>query len=265
MVLKISEHIEDFETRGFTVFRNVLPASLITQLREVTDRGREQARQRNTSQTQRIQPLESYDIDLEPFREFVALPELNDVMHQLLSDRHYLGKVEHMAVLLEPGDLPWATGWHRDLRDNYPALDMNEWKTRFTDIRFFNQVNCPLYEDNSFWAVPGSHHQEELEQDVVRFKGFCDPETQRCPQSPFQRPELDGLSVVDRERACLDYCKKMPGAVRMCLDPGDFAIYRNTLWHLGNYIPYRKRATLHTTAFTPEFQGWYEEIGILKK
>ena len=55
MVLKISEHIEDFETRGFTVFRNVLPASLITQLREVTDRGREQARQRNTSQTQRIQ------------------------------------------------------------------------------------------------------------------------------------------------------------------------------------------------------------------
>jgi hypothetical protein len=52
----------------------------------------------------------------------------------------------------------------------------------------------------------------------------------------------------------------MPGAVCLHLDAGDFALYRNTLWHLGNYVPYGKRATLHDAADTPEFLEWRTRI-----
>ena len=45
----------------------------------------------------------------------------------------------------------------------------------------------------------------------------------------------------------------MPGAVQLVLNPGDFCIYRNVGWHIGNYVPYRKRATLSTHCFTPAY------------
>ena len=51
----------------------------------------------------------------------------------------------------------------------------------------------------------------------------------------------------------------MPGAVQLHLEAGDFCLYRNTLWHLGNYLPYRRRATLHDAVDTDEFFAWREE------
>ena len=53
----------------------------------------------------------------------------------------------------------------------------------------------------------------------------------------------------------------MPGAVQLHLDAGDFALYRNTLWHIGNYVPYRKRATIHDGALTAEFKDWIAKAG----
>jgi hypothetical protein len=52
----------------------------------------------------------------------------------------------------------------------------------------------------------------------------------------------------------------MPGAVQLFLNAGDFAMYRNVMWHIGNYAPYRKRATLHDTAWTPEYVEWMNKI-----
>ena len=52
----------------------------------------------------------------------------------------------------------------------------------------------------------------------------------------------------------------MPGAVQTQLEAGDYCLYRNTLWHLGNYVPYRKRATIHDGVFTPEFVTWMTEV-----
>ena len=45
----------------------------------------------------------------------------------------------------------------------------------------------------------------------------------------------------------------MPDAVQLVLNPGDFCIYRNIGWHIGNYIPYRTRMTIHTQCDTPSF------------
>ena len=48
----------------------------------------------------------------------------------------------------------------------------------------------------------------------------------------------------------------MPGAVCAHLDAGDFMLYRNTMWHIGNYVPYKKRSTLHDQVWTPAFTEW---------
>jgi len=63
---------------------------------------------------------------------------------------------------------------------------------------------------------------------------------------------VDGKSVEERERMGVEYCRSIPGAERLYLDAGDFAIYRSSGWHIGNYVPYIKRATLHDGVQTPE-------------
>ena len=70
------------------------------------------------------------------------------------------------------------------------------------------------------------------------------------------------LTPEKRERACRDYAESMPGSVQLHLAAGDFAVYRNSLWHLGNYVPYAKRATLHDFADTPAFAAYRERIGV---
>ncbi len=112
-------------------------------------------------------------------------------------------------------------------------------------MNYFNQLNCALYQDNSTWVVPGSHLRGDLPRERAAF-----------PIRPIPDLRLDGMTDEERERACLEYCQSMPGAVCLHLNAGDFALYRNTLWHLGSYVPYGKRATLHDVVDTPEFIEW---------
>ena len=46
----------------------------------------------------------------------------------------------------------------------------------------------------------------------------------------------------------------------LLLAAGDFCLYRNSLWHLGNYVPYAQRATLHDAVDTDEFESWRAEV-----
>ena len=150
-----------------------------------------------------------------------------------------------MGVLLEPSELSYCTHWHRDWRDNISGLDLASWDAVSGDIDLFNQVNCALYADSCTWLVPGSHLRRDLPREVELF-----------PDRPISGPELEGKSAIERERLCLEYCRSMPAAVQVHLEAGDYALYRNTLWHIGNYVPYRKRATLHDFIDTPEYSRW---------
>ena len=242
-------HINDYYTLGYTVFRGILPPALITDLRRVTDQAREIARASGGGQVQRLQPVSKYEIDQQPFKDFGALPELHDAITRLLGANFTYGTLDLLGVLLEPAELPWCTAWHRDWRDNMPGLKLSQWDGVQADVRLFNQVNCALYEDTSTWVVPGSHLRRDLPGEVARF-----------PERPIPTPQLEGKSSAERERLCLEYCQSMPGAVQLHLDAGDFALYRNTLWHIGNYVPYRKRATLHDAVDTVEFATWREKV-----
>lgn len=239
------QQIEEYHTQGYTVFRGLVPPSLLTDLRRVTDRAREIARAKHGPQAQRLQPVFAYELDHRPFEAYGELPELKEAIARLLSPRHTTPTRAMLGVLLEPAELPWCTPWHRDWRDNVADLNVAAWEAVFRDLNYFNQVNCALYADSSTWVVPGSHLRDDLPRERDRF-----------PTRPIPGPRLEGLSYEERERACLEYCRSMPGAVCLHLDAGDFALYRNTLWHMGNYVPYVKRATLHDVVDTPEFVEW---------
>jgi len=241
------KHIEDFRALGYTVFRGILPPSLIGDLRRECEKGAAQARAQMGS-PQRFQPVSAYQLDIRPFEDYRDLPALCDAIHRVLSPRHSHGDFDVMGVLLEPTEQPSCTQWHRDWRDNVKAADLDRWEADYRDENLFNQINCALYEDSCTWVVPGSHLRRDTPEEIAVF-----------PERPILGPNVQAKSGEERERLCLDYCEQMPGAERLLLNAGDFCLYRNTLWHLGNYIPYRKRATLHDGAMTPEFRQWTSE------
>lgn len=243
-------HIDEYYTHGYTVFRGLLPPSLIRDLRVSTDHGREIARKTTGAQSQRIQPVAKFDIDQKPFRDYAELPALRDALTKLLSPRHTHPNADWLGVLLEPAEMPWCTIWHRDWRDNVATMPIADWEAVFTDTNYFNQINCALYEDGSTWVVPGSHLRRDLPGEVNRF-----------PDRPIRGPELEGRTSEERERLCREYCESLPGARQLFLNAGDLALYRNTLWHIGSYVPYRKRATLHDIVDTPEYAAWRERVG----
>jgi len=246
MPFKLSDaHIEEYHILGYTIFRNILPPSLIRNLRKVTDRARKIAREKGGSQTQRLQPVVNYDLDQQPFIDYAELPELVNAIAGVLTPRHRHGSRNHFGVLFEPAEMPYCTHWHRDWRDNVLGLPLSMWDEVFNDINMFNQINCALYEDSCTWFVTGSHLRRDLPREVKLF-----------PDRPIAGPNLKDKTLEERERVCLEYCRRMPGSVQLHLKAGDFALYRNTLWHLGNYVPYQKRATLHDSAMTPEFAEW---------
>jgi hypothetical protein len=119
------------------------------------------------------------------------------------------------------------------------------WARIANDFNFWNQVNCPLYEDSCTWYVPGSFkriHNTDAEMAL-----YASTTQEKL------RDEAGELSDEELELTCLRYCQAMPEAVQLVLNPGDFCIYRNIGWHIGNYVPYRTRMTLHSQCDTPEF------------
>lgn len=247
------QHIADYHTLGYTVFREILPASLIEDLRRETDKAREIAHEVTGMQAQRLQPLAKYDLDLQPFKDYGELAVLNDAIQQVLTPDHFHADLERTGVLLEPAEYPWCTDWHRDWRDHMPeevfeAEFREEWDQQTFDIEAMNQINCPLYEDPSTWIVPGSHYrQRNLPGEVAAKRAYSREKHQGKPT----------VSNAQRERDCLAYVVGMPRAVQLRLNAGDFALYRSSAWHIGNYVPYRKRATIHDFCGTP---AWSEYI-----
>ena len=253
-------HIQEYHQLGFTVFRDLIPASLLTDLRREADRGREIARRLRGEQAQRLQPLVNYpEIAMKPFDDLYDLPALNDGLNGLFAEA-FGGPVDpHLSrgvtgVLYEPAARPWSCGWHRDWRDNVRALDVAEWERRMGDIRFFNQINCALYDDSCTWVVPGSHLRRDTPGEARAF-----------PERPIPRPDTEGMSTEAAEAVCRAYTMRMPGALQAHLNAGDYMLYRNTLWHTGNYVPYRRRATIHDALCSQDYRTFFEKPPVRSK
>jgi hypothetical protein len=239
-----ARHLEEYGRDGATVFRQILPPSLIADLRRACAVGVAHVRAGGDPQQQRFDPAAIPGIDPRPFADYRELPDLVDAISRLLSPDHV---VDAPSVLINPEQMPWCTYWHRDWRDNMPGLDIPAWELVQDDADFFNQINCALYEDGCTWIVPGSHARRDTRS-----------ETDRFPTRPIAPPDLTGATPEEAERIALNYCESMPGAVRLHLDAGDLAVYRSIQWHIGNYVHYRPRATLHGQVMTPRYRAWWD-------
>ena len=233
--------LNEYLTRGYLIFRNIIPATLLADLRRQADIARDLAHELNGPQAQRIQPLEKFGekIALRPFRDYVELPALKTAIEELLGPGYTHGHVHIMGLLVEPLDHPWHCGWHRDGVVEVPIAartgEVRDALDQFWhDLRVFNQVNCALYADSCTWYVPGSH-----------LRSFDLPDEQQSSDDPRMRKPPQELSNVEAEVFYIEHCRQMPGAVQVHLNAGDFMIYRNLAWHTGLYLPYRPRATIH--------------------
>lgn len=259
------EDVRQYREQGYFVIRGVIPASLLGDLRREARKARELAYRLHGPQSQRLSPLGDHTaaLDLAPFRDFNAIAGLHEAVRQLTSPRHVLGTVENITILFQPRDRPWSTEWHRDWRDHVLEAEFQAevgdawWQEIANSPDFFNQINCPLFEDTSTWYVPGSHRRiTNTAAEMAVFHSSTQEEL---------RDEGHRRTNEELELFCLRYCQAMPGAVQAVLNPGDFMLYRNLGWHLGNYVPYRERLTLHTHAVTPEFRAFAVKYGHLLK
>jgi hypothetical protein len=242
-----ARHINEFHTQGYTVFRDLIPAPLLGDLRREGDRGRPMARALHGGNAQRLQPFQDH-IDRRPFDALWQLPTLHAALFELFGGLPGCMddvEVDGDAILYEPGDSPYCMSWHRDYRDLWPGLDLEKWQQLMHDPRMFNQSNVALYDDGALWVVPGSHLRRDTPDEIRRF-----------PDRPIRSPDTSRMTPEEAEYAGRAYCQSMPGAVQAWLNAGDFMIYRNTLWHIGNYVPYMKRATVHGSLVTPEYRDF---------
>jgi hypothetical protein len=248
------EHVVQYHTQGYAIFRDIIPATLLRDLRREADKGRPLARREGGGNAQRLQPIVRHaEIDMQPFDELDRLPVLQDALDRLFEQvpgmkPELTTAREHLGILYEPGESPYCMGWHRDFRDLWPGIDLDRWRSLLHDLRMFNQTNVALYDDGCLWAVPGSHLRADTAEEIRRF-----------PERPIAYPDVTALDAATAEQVCREYVRSMPGAVQIPLDAGDFMLYRNTLWHIGNYVPYIRRATLHGALLTPEYEAFLRE------
>lgn len=242
-------HRDEYYGAGLTVLRGAIPASLLTDLRREAEKARELARGLQGPQTQRLQPVYKYaELNHQPFHDFHALPGMRAAVENILGPEHASSQI--MGILFEPQNQAWCTAWHRDWGYNVPGMDVPAFFRAIRDLRLFNQLNGALYDDHCLWIVPGSHEREDVPDETAHFSRIPPP-----------GPALtDAVTPEERERCCLGYTRAMPGALPVPLFAGDVAFYRACGWHLGNYVPYTRRATLHDGYYCPEDLRWQEAV-----
>ena len=207
---------------------------------------------------QRVQPLQSRLVTGNPawITAFYDNPRLDRVI-----DAIFRGKIRpapkmsrdpHMTgLLIEPLDRWWSTGLHRDYRDFLDDLDVDAWKARTGDLRYFNQINIPLLPDSSLWVIPGSHARDDREAEarLVRARAAY----RDCRTRDADPEEVDALrsALLGGLSAC--------GAVNVEASPGDLVVYRSNMLHCGIYEAGAKRLTLHDAVYSAE---WREYAGL---
>jgi hypothetical protein len=241
-----TQDVAGFFQNGFVILRQILPATLVSDLRRECNKAVAVERAKSGPQVQRFQPISKYAdaIDSKAFRDYAELPALHEAFREILGPQVFYGLLDVMGVFVEPAEKPWSVLWHRDMTRQSSRLETDEEYAAFAlDWDSLNQINCALYDDSCTWYVPGSHARIfDLPEEVAVARGAVnlveDPDT------------------TITERNLLNFVRSMPGATQVHLHAGDLLLYRAIGWHCGNYVPYRKRATILDVLYSPAYYEW---------
>jgi hypothetical protein len=248
------QHYDEYYGAGLTVLRGVIPHTLLTDLRREAEKARALAYKLHGPQAQRLQPVYKYEeLSRQPFDDFHALEGMRMVVEKILGPEHAPSQI--MGILFEPQQEPWCTHWHRDWGYNVPEMDMPAFFEAIQNPKLFNQFNGALYDDHCLWIVPHSHDREDLPAEQAAFS--------HIPPPPVDLTNC--ATVEERESRCLAYTRSIPGAVPVPLFSGDVAFYRACGWHIGNYVPYTRRATLHDGYYGPDDLAWQASVAQMRE
>jgi len=138
-----------------------------------------------------------------PIQHVFHRPEVFAAIEQILGGPLIINNASLFAA--EPGTT-YKLGWHRDVIQ-IPQAEIDE-ERFFNAERFHNnvQINLPLYQDETLWVVPGSHHRKNSEAENRAFAG----------SKHYAPRDAD-----------------MPGALNVKIAPGQAVLYNNNLIHRG--------------------------------
>ena len=276
MAFSFSEdYYHQYARDGFVVFGDIVPPSLISDLRTTlapvedfirenprTDHRAKSAKKDVKPDMRRYGPVSDYAHlmpSFESVQNFCELPALMDAVKKITTADSHFGTPDTLEVLRSPVRSVYSTPWHRDFLRT-PGKGDPTYQEVFDLIDeqpgFFHQFNCPLYRERSLWYVPASFSRPDTTDEQAFDWG--------APGHKRARSNGTSASFVDREKASLAYARSMPGAVELSLEPGDFVLYRNTGWHMGRCLPYQQRLTFHNEIHNTAFDCYMDDYFRMK-
>jgi len=279
---------DQLDQSGFEIVRGFVGAAAAARALVTVDELRDIVRRSRFVNAQRVQPLKRH-ISLEHMAQLAEIAGFVK-LREMLETRVGPGievNPDLLGLWIEPARRTYVLPWHRDLRDNSKGLDWKSWYQQMGNPRFFNQFHIALLPDECLWVVPGSHLRDDTDFERRAFPSRpilvdfierdLDPWYDGADKYPSRfsprwiRDKIDrvyygrlGLPPrpgMRRRNAAvyaqsLDYCRSMPDAMQVKPRPGDLLVYRNSIWHTAIYRADVKRATLFSSASTPESLAW---------
>ncbi len=275
---------------GYEIVRDFVDPGAARRALTLVDGLRDVVRRSRFVDAQRVQPLKRHlsADQMSALAEAVGFPKLRELLETRVGPG-IEANPDLLGLWIEPARRTYVLPWHRDLRDNSKGLDWNSWYREMSNPRFFNQFHIALIPDECLWVVPGSHLRDDtdferrafpsrpilvdfIERDLDPWYDGADKHPPRYSRH-WIRDRIDrvyygrlGLPLrpgIRRRNAAvyaqaLDYCRSMPDALQVKLQPGDLLVYRNSIWHTAIYRADVKRATLFSSASTPESLAWLD-------
>ena len=173
------EDNEQYEREGYVIFREIVPASLMNDIRNAIEPVEEfiahnarvdsRAGKREKPDMRRYGPLSEYEHlmpSLKPIQDFCELPALLDAVQRITSPECNYGTPETLEVLRSPAAI-FSTAWHRDFLRTPGESGAPTYQELFDDMAkeptWFHQFNCPLYRELSLWYVPGTYNKDDTD------------------------------------------------------------------------------------------------------
>ncbi|HEY3168542.1 MAG TPA: hypothetical protein VGK57_15015, partial [Candidatus Binatia bacterium] len=158
---------ECFGRNGFICIREFLSGEQLESLREIYQQTRPFRKSYRNSAVQRFQPLVRFNQFRDCLKHFDS-DKISVLGGKLMGTDAFVAQ-DLLGAWTSNSRLTYVLPWHRDIRDNSFGYDYSLWEAKQADREYFLQFNLPIFDDASFWVVPGSHSRADTQTEAARF------------------------------------------------------------------------------------------------